>query len=1008
MAVVRAALSIEGVTDPLPPPVSIGGAVTFRLAFTDAGGTAIAATGVSLQISRPDGVELAVPSGSMAGSGTGVWLYDLTLDQGGQYRISGVCTGPSGAVTDEIPLTVVGSSTSPPLPTGPVLVDENSQPLALPEGALLTLTRVDRAPEATELPGMKLVGVQSDQTKHITWETLEAAAAAAGGTDGSTAGATAGALSGAEAGTTAGTAAGTTAGAAAAEPFALTATEKAAEATNRAAAALASETAAATSKAGALDSRTAADLARDQAQAANANARLRYATLAALQANLTPGANAVAEVDSDGANNGTYLKSGATGTGSWSRINTATVGGLDTRLRAVPASTQPEHDGWLVAFRSGSRIFGGVREQNRDFVIARQRLRNLTDGRVRWEREAGGPGAELSPDGLRTDGGLGFVDGPLMQQLTEDQSFAGITQAHRINGKPIHYYGPRIHYAAGVTTTRAADGTLTIADRFGNLVSVDPAGVTEFRGLKPFVFDLDDVPGDPLLAFRDPQGRIAGFSPDADGFLRRQGATVAPDAMPYNSARRFGITGNGSDESSALVAAHDAAVAAGLRSLDFENLTVNAPSATSLGDVIFTGQSKLVGAYRKRIVPPFAGARNITSDVEPSAHLPTYTDGMTVRVGLMGDSTSVAADAIHPSEGLWALLREKLTRDNPGVTFIFNNRGISSQGWITADGISTTKPFWYMPTDTPWLNFVEADQNDLLFFQFGMNDMGGPSLTNFTSVMAKIAAWAKVPRLVFCTNSVPTTQGAAFGTKAQQEGRDKPAGFQRTYARRNGHGLIDGHRQFVVARDGFDVLDQPLSVVANNLTGQALPYTFAEEVSEFSFKALMSPGSTVLNAAQVLAITLSNATGNSILLKNNGANLVAVQVQTSDARIIYPYTATTVATTGSPLRLEVSVANSGWVTLALNGGIVFDGYVERFGGNYQPRIGYLGADTAIPCTIERAAVGRPRLYMPTLTDAEMYGDATLVDGNDANHLTAVGTAHVHAPVVAATSLRLPR
>lgn len=135
--------------------------------------------------------------------------------------------------------------------------------------------------------------------------TATAAASAAAGS--AAAAAQAGATAGATAGTTAGAAAGAAAGVAAVQPLA-----------------------------------DGAALARDQAQAANANARLRYATLALLNTNLAPAANAVAEVDSDGANNGTYLKAGGTGTGSWSRINTATITALDARAATLETSiSQP-------------------------------------------------------------------------------------------------------------------------------------------------------------------------------------------------------------------------------------------------------------------------------------------------------------------------------------------------------------------------------------------------------------------------------------------------------------------------------------------------------------------------------------------------------------------------------------------------------------------------------------------------------------------------------------------
>lgn len=259
MSFVRAALSIEGVTDALPPPVTIDASLQLRLAFTDVAGAAIATSGVTLKIARPDGVELEVLASAMEVGGTGVWLYATPLDQPGQWRFRG---GSADASTADLPVTVTGSALAPPLPTGPILVDEVGLPLVLPDGGLLTLARVDHLPEATVVAGLSIVALSAGQAKRVAWETIEAAAGEAGSdagvTGGTTAGAAAGAAAGATAGATAGAAAGTTAGAASAAPFA---TAAAASATASSASASTSSTqagVATTQAAGAATSATTA------------------------------------------------------------------------------------------------------------------------------------------------------------------------------------------------------------------------------------------------------------------------------------------------------------------------------------------------------------------------------------------------------------------------------------------------------------------------------------------------------------------------------------------------------------------------------------------------------------------------------------------------------------------------------------------------------------------------------------------------------------------------------
>ncbi|MDP2358025.1 MAG: SGNH/GDSL hydrolase family protein [Beijerinckiaceae bacterium] len=75
-----------------------------------------------------------------------------------------------------------------------------------------------------------------------------------------------------------------------------------------------------------------AELARDEARESVANPMVYFDTLSALSAALGYDANTVAQVDADGANNGTYRKVGASGAGSWEKKSNATVPGLDAGL----------------------------------------------------------------------------------------------------------------------------------------------------------------------------------------------------------------------------------------------------------------------------------------------------------------------------------------------------------------------------------------------------------------------------------------------------------------------------------------------------------------------------------------------------------------------------------------------------------------------------------------------------------------------------------------------------
>lgn len=85
-------------------------------------------------------------------------------------------------------------------------------------------------------------------------------------------------------------------------------------------------------------------------------------TLAVLQASLDYDAGTIGVVYDDGENNGTYTKNGASGTGSWSLVSTATLTSLDERVteteshfRTVNRTSQPDMT-WAVRFGETEKV----------------------------------------------------------------------------------------------------------------------------------------------------------------------------------------------------------------------------------------------------------------------------------------------------------------------------------------------------------------------------------------------------------------------------------------------------------------------------------------------------------------------------------------------------------------------------------------------------------------------------------------------------------------------------
>lgn len=91
-------------------------------------------------------------------------------------------------------------------------------------------------------------------------------------------------------------------------------------------------------------------------QAGQSSGSVAYDTLAQLNANLTPPDGATGQVTADGANNGFYAKSGASGTGSWVRKSTATVPGLDAATQAARETIAALGGGALQVVDDGGNV----------------------------------------------------------------------------------------------------------------------------------------------------------------------------------------------------------------------------------------------------------------------------------------------------------------------------------------------------------------------------------------------------------------------------------------------------------------------------------------------------------------------------------------------------------------------------------------------------------------------------------------------------------------------------
>ena len=114
MADLTLTLSVVGESGPLPAPVAIGETKTLRVLATDGpGGAALAASGVTILLTQPDGAQVSI---TPAAGATGTWTAPVVFDAVGTWRAVARATGPDSAASGDLTQIVLGSSADVPLP----------------------------------------------------------------------------------------------------------------------------------------------------------------------------------------------------------------------------------------------------------------------------------------------------------------------------------------------------------------------------------------------------------------------------------------------------------------------------------------------------------------------------------------------------------------------------------------------------------------------------------------------------------------------------------------------------------------------------------------------------------------------------------------------------------------------------------------------------------------------------------------------------------------------------
>lgn len=508
--------------------------------------------------------------------------------------------------------------------------------------------------------------------------------------------------------------------------------------------------------------------------------------------------------------------------------------------------------------------------------------------------------------------------------------------------------------------------------------------------------------------------------------------------LPVNVAE-FGAKFNGADDTKAVQSAIDAALLRGASRVQIDRNVICAGPLANRSKVAFVGEGALAGdgAYRRQVTrgnDPSTAPR--FTDLSPRRHMPIFSAMRKPVVVLAGSSTGTwQPNTVDAVSSLPHMLSARLSKFNPEKQIAFFNRAIGGQTFDTLNSVSTVFPAWYTDQAKPWLDYVKELAPDVVFLVMGSNDQRNILHASLVSVVNKIKAFPKVPNIVFITQpSVcldPDPAFAAFGTKADQEGRDFAAGLVRSFALYEGYGLIDGNRMGGIVMDGRDLLDTAARRVVSYLnlpTGEYLPVVPCHDFSmrlrfngdAAAIAAAFPPTAQSSNPVSVRigagASPAGNPWGGDIMFIMRDARGKFQFELFSRGVTLYKAIDTNIDFPTSSFSLDIA-KNGSEITVSVSGNednmrMVFP--VKVHGGEFIPRIGHYGLNSGPFQQLEHYNVGEPKRYVPALTGIEAWGapnpgatTALPYGGNGVNHFSSVGTRAIFAPLLDELSLTAP-
>ena len=515
----------------------------------------------------------------------------------------------------------------------------------------------------------------------------------------------------------------------------------------------------------------------------------------------------------------------------------------------------------------------------------------------------------------------------------------------------------------------------------------------------------------------------------------RDSLNALQDSITVSSALGRNVAQDGASPSAiaavnaqAFDDAADAEVASGTRTLYVNggNYDVTGVTLDKIHSTILVGTGSITGVYRKQVFHPLTPgpAASYSGDISPSLHLKrlnsAYERTGSITVVLWGDSIGTYQPQIGdgPNAATTARMDLKVMayinwfyRNFPGVTLNFYDRSVGGQrytDWDKVDAGAAASYTWYVP-GTAWNTHIGALNPDLVILAFGMNRSSSiQELVDTRDYLTTLGC-----DVLWETNLHPNLAYSSY-SQSTLEFLDQEAGMTRSYPKYLGtDGVIDFHRQCLIARDGFDVrLAHSLDTTYETITPVSNQCVGTQYAYNWKAKTIFNASTWADGASDQLQVILGASNDYLAIKKSAGGFWTFQWVCTGSSSLAGAlFTSTLASSTSATAQFTVEVRDD-IVTVYYKEGLtavvseepVYTSRIVRKTTYLKPYV-QLATITSSSLVSATFTYAEQRKNMPLITNKEMWDSDYYTNSGSINHPTSAMADLVYGPVLQQLNLR---